>query len=341
VSHPRVTVLLGDPRLPDRTKPEGGFGEEDLDQVARLKAALSELDDYSFEYWDDHTRLPHELRAHPPEFVLNFCDTGYRNEPLHELHVAALLELEGVPYSGAGPAALGMCYDKSLVRAVARESGVPVPWEILLRPGEALPQLDYPAFIKPNRGDGSFGITAESIVHDASQARARVAALRRDLPGQAILVQEFLGGAEYGVGAVGNPEHQFDILPVIEVDYSSLHPDLPRLLDYGSKTDPESPYWNDIGFLQARLDSDTMRNIKGWCALLFERLGLRDYGRCDFRTDAEGNIKLMEVNPNPAWCWDGKLAKMVGFLGEGHSGLLRRILEAAQQRCFATRSTGS
>jgi len=231
VSHPRVTVLLGDPRLPDRTKPEGGFGEEDLDQVARLKAALSELDDYSFEYWDDHTRLPHELRAHPPEFVLNFCDTGYRNEPLHELHVAALLELEGVPYSGAGPAALGMCYDKSLVRAVARESGVPVPWEILLRPGEALPQLDYPAFIKPNRGDGSFGITAESIVHDASQARARVAALRRDLPGQAILVQEFLGGAEYGVGAVGNPEHQFDILPVIEVDYSSLHPDLPRLLD--------------------------------------------------------------------------------------------------------------
>jgi D-alanine-D-alanine ligase len=334
LSKPRITVLLGDPRLPDRTKPQGGFGEEDLDQVARLKAALSEIDDYRFEYWDDHERLPHDLRLSRPEFVLNFCDTGYRNEPLHELHVAALLELEGIPYSGSGPAALGMCYDKSLVRVVARESGVPVPWEFLLRPDDDLPEIGYPAFIKPNRGDGSFGITADAIVHDEQQARVRLQNLRADLPGQAILVQEFLDGAEYGVGAVGNPGDAFDILPVIEVDYTGLHPDLPRLLDYGSKTDPDSPYWSDIDFRPARLDEKTRRDIKAWCATLFDRLGLRDYGRCDFRTDAQGGIKLMEVNPNPAWCWDGKLAKMVGFLGEGHSGLLRRIIEASRRRCF-------
>ena len=50
-------------------------------------------------------------------------------------------------------------------------------------------------------------------------------------------------------------------------------------------------------------------------ARLFERLGCRDYARFDFRADARGEIKLLEVNPNPGWCWDGKLNLMAGFQG--------------------------
>ena len=48
-------------------------------------------------------------------------------------------------------------------------------------------------------------------------------------------------------------------------------------------------------------------------ARLFERLGCRDYARFDFRADARGEIKLLEVNPNPGWCWDGKVNLMAGF----------------------------
>jgi D-alanine-D-alanine ligase len=226
-----------------------------------------------------------------------------------------------------------MCYDKSLVRAVARECGVPVPWEHLLRPGDALPDVTYPAFLKPNRGDGSFGITTESLVQDAQQADATLRSLRAQLPGEEMILQEFLSGTEYGVGIVGNPGDVFLVLPVLEVDYRGLPPDLPHLLDYGSKSDPTSPYWNDVQFREAELAAPVRNDIAAWCSLLFERLGLRDYGRCDFRADANGNIKLMEVNPNPAWCWDGKLTKMAEHMGDRHSGLLRRILEAALRRC--------
>jgi D-alanine-D-alanine ligase len=123
---------------------------------------------------------------------------------------------------------------------------------------------------------------------------------------------------------------------VLEVDYSALDPSLPRLLDYSSKTDPASPYWTDIRFNAARLDDAAQTNIRDWCRALFARLGLRDYARFDFRADAEGAIKLMEVNPNPAWCWDGKLAHMASHMGERHSGLLRMIIEAARKRCFAS-----
>ena len=253
MTRPLVTVLLGDPRLPDRSKPGGRYTADDLDQVVRLKSALDELSAYEFDYRDDHVRLLDDLRVRPPEFALNFCDTGYRNDASLELHVASYLEMLGIAYSGSGPVPLGLCYDKALVRALAQSVGIPVPREVFLRPGESLVDMQYPAFIKPNRGDGSFGISKDSVVQDRAQAEECVAKLREALPGDNLIVQEFLSGDEYGVGIIGNPARGFTILPVLEVDYSALDASLPRLLDYSSKTDPESPYWNDVHFREARL----------------------------------------------------------------------------------------
>ncbi len=330
--NPLITVLLGDPRLPDQSKPGGRFTADDLQQVERLRGALAALPGYAFEFRDDHDRLLAQLQSDPPGFVLNFCDTGFRNDATLELHLPALLELLGIPFSGSGPVPLGLCYDKAFVRGVAESLGVPVPSEIVLAPGEPIRSVGYPAFIKPNRGDGSVGITGQSLVHDEVEARATVERLRAQLPEVTVLVQEFLSGTEYGVGLIGNPGHGFAMLPALEVDYSALDPALPRLLDYASKTDPESPYWRDVRFREADLSADVRDLLRVRCEALFQRLGLRDYARFDFRTDAAGNIKLMEINPNPAWCWDGKLAHMAGLVGKDQSWLIGAILHAAGQR---------
>ncbi len=332
---PLVTVLLGDPRLPDRSKPGECFTPDDLDQVKRLKAALDTVQGYAYEYWDDHAQLLTRLQEEPPEFVLNFCDTGFRNEARHELHVTACLEMLGVPYSGSGPVALGICYDKALVRALADAQGVAVPREALLTPSAALPLLEFPVFIKPNRADGSVGITERSLASDDAQAAEYLTQLRATMPGADIIVQEFLAGTEYSVGLIGNPDAGFDLLPVLEVDYTALPAHLPRLLDYGSKTDPQSPYWTDVRFREARLEGNTLAGLHEACTVLFNRLGLRDYGRFDFRCDARGTPRLLEVNPNPAWCWDGKLAHMAGLRGESHGELLAHIVNAAHRRCFS------
>ena len=65
---------------------------------------------------------------------------------------------------------------------------------------------------------------------------------------------------------------------------------------------------------------------------LFERLGCRDYARFDFRADSRGEIKLLEVNPNPGWCWDGKVNLMASYQGMRYSELLGQILQAAVER---------
>ena len=330
-----ILVLLADPRLPDLSKPGGRFTDDDFDQVKRLRAALTSLTDRDFVYLDDHRSLYASLHDAAPRFVLNFCDTGLGNDARRELHVPAMLEMLDLPYSGSGPVALRLCYDKALVRAVASTHSVPVPDEAFLGPTDALPDFSYPAFIKPNRGDGSVGITEAAIVADAKAAGARIEALRRELPGCDILLQEFLSGAEYGFGLIGNPATGFTALPMLEVDYSKLDPKLPKLLSYGSKVDPDSPYWTDISFRPAALDSAVQRQVQDWCASLYDRLQLRDYARFDFRADRSGQLKLMEVNPNPAWCWDGKLAHMGKLAGLSHGEVLNLIIEAAEQRITA------
>ena len=144
-----------------------------------------------------------------------------------------------------------------------------------------------------------------------------------------------------GVGIIGNPPGGLRALPAMEVDFGKLPAGLAPILAYESKALPDSPYWTDIGFKRASLAVYVEEKLVASAKLLFQRYGLRDYGRFDFRTGADGIIKLMEVNPNPAWANDGKLAFMAGFAGMEYRDMLRLILETAIDRVLTPAAAGS
>jgi D-alanine-D-alanine ligase len=329
-----VTVLMGDPRLPDQVKRGGTFNPEDLDTVRRLKDALSELPNYKFHYLDNHSTLERDLGSLRTDLVLNFCDEGWNNDPFKELHVPALLDVLSIPYTGASAGGLAACYDKGLVRAVAASLDVPVPLETYVRPGDqgaTLPSV-FPALLKPNYGDSSVGITKDAVVYNQSSLLDYLEKLRTEFPRRPILVQEYLTGAEYSVSLVGNPDQGLRALPILEVDFTKLDPGLPKILGYESKWEPDSPYWTQIKYHEATLPDHISAQMIEHSARLFERLGCKDYARFDFRADAKGEVKLLEVNPNPGWCWDGKLNLMAGYAGIRYSELLQQILTAAEER---------
>jgi D-alanine-D-alanine ligase len=128
-----VTVLMGDHRLPDQVKRGGAFNPEDIDTIRKLKDALAELPNYKFRFLDNHGTLERDLSELRTDLIFNLCDEGFNNDPFKELHVPAMLEVLGIGYTGAGPAALAACYDKGLVRAVAQSLDVPVPLESYVR----------------------------------------------------------------------------------------------------------------------------------------------------------------------------------------------------------------
>ncbi|NQV83475.1 MAG: methyltransferase domain-containing protein, partial [Rhodospirillales bacterium] len=191
---PNVTVVMGDPRVPDAVKRGCTFNPEDFETIQRFKDAAEELKGINFTYLDNHGTLLKALRDDPPAFVLNLCDEGFNNEATMELHVPAVLEMLNIPYSGAGPAALGVCYNKSLVRSVAATCDIPVPLETFFDTTDqsaTIPSI-FPALIKPCMGDSSIGITQNAVVQDPTEAVAYLAELRQAFPDGPVLVQEFL-----------------------------------------------------------------------------------------------------------------------------------------------------
>lgn len=328
-----VVVLLGDPRLADRVKKDGTFNAEDLETVDRLKSTLEQTHGFRLTYFDQHQSFINKLQAKPPQFVLNLCDEGYQNDAFKELHIPALLEMLGISYSGASPACLALCYNKSVIRALALSLDIAVPEETYFDPSDqaaSIPSI-FPALLKPNYGDSSVGITKDAVVHTAEELIAYLDVLRESMPSTPILIQEFLDGKEYSVGIIGNTGN-YTILPILEVDYSNLPNELPPILGYESKWLPDSPYWSKIAYQEAELEEESRRKLIDASTKLFERTGCRDYARFDFRANKDGQIKLLEVNPNPGWCWDGKLNLMAGFGGYSYQDLLELILKSALER---------
>lgn len=334
-----VAVLLGDPRLGDTVKLNGQFNPEDMQTIEKMKQALGSVGQFEYTWVDDHQSLMRNLmEGTKPDFVFNLCDEGYRNNAFHELHVPALLEMLDIPYTGAGPACLGLCYNKELIRGIAKSLEIPVPEETYTGPYEKLATLPgtFPVLVKPNFGDSSIGITKNAVINNQEELFDYLHWLRREFGRIGVLIQEFLAKEEYSVGVIGNPGLTYRVLPPLEVDFSGLPDDLPPILGYESKWDPESPYWKLVRYKPAELDLESRRQLLDYSNLLFERLGCRDYARFDFRRDCEGVIKLMEVNPNPGWCWDGKLNIMAGFEGLSYGQLLEMILNAGMERIAAS-----
>lgn len=331
-----VAVVMGDPMLRDSLKPNSVFDDDDIYTIDQLKAALAELSSFRFTYVNRHGLLIQDLvkLKGRVDFILNLCDEGYNNDPGKELHIPAFLEMLEIPYTGGGPQCLAFCYDKSLTRGVAKEMGIPVPDAFLIEAADSSFDLPFvfPVIVKPNFGDSSFGITRRSVCWNGEQLVNAVSEIRTKLGyDKPILVEEFLTGNDITVGIIGNPGYPYTFLPITEEDYSGLPPGLPHICGYEAKWLPDSPYWK-IKTVLAELPDDTVRMLEECCMKLFERLECRDYARFDWRLNACGEPRLLEVNPNPGWCWDGHLAKMSAFAGMSYPAMLESILQAAEQR---------
>mgnify|MGYP001773495152 CR=1 FL=1 len=331
-----VVVLLGDPRRKDPVKPNPILDDDDFYTITQLKLALRELKEYNFIYLDDHSNLLEKLLKLKPkiDLVFNLCDEGFYNDPRKELHIPALLDMLNIPYTGAGPQCLAYCYDKSLVRGIAKEMGIPVPKGIFIKPSDikiSIP-FDFPVIVKPNFGDSSFGITSKNVCYDKDQLLQVLSDIKErfgyDKP---LLIEEFLTGKDLSVGIIGNPPESYTVLPIVEEDYSKLPENLPKICGYEAKWLPDSPY-STVKSKRAELPEDVQSSIIDWSLQLFTRLECRDYARFDWRLNKYNEPKLLEVNPNPGWCWDGHLNSMAKIAGMSYSELLDSILKAAINR---------
>jgi len=335
----KVVIVHGDPSKPNSILPGGKWDEDDFETIEILKRALTKLDGYSFSFLCNHDTLMSDLQnlksKNEVDLVLQFCDEGWQNHSRMELHVCALLEMFHIPYSGSGPACIGVTLDKQTVLGMATAIDIPVPRTVYLeheRNGIDLKGLKFPVLVKPNSTDGSFGITKKNVCRTEAELHDAIKSIREvfNVHG-ALLIQEYLEGRDVNCAIIGNPPNKHMVLPVTEEDYSALPAGWPKICGFESKWDPESPYWN-IKTVPTTLDKEKQQLITDCSIRLFQRLGVRDYARFDWRLDSEGYPHLLEANPNCGWCEDGHMAKTCNLAGISYPEMLRMLIESAISR---------
>jgi D-alanine-D-alanine ligase len=274
-----------------------------------------------------------------PRFVFNLCEEINGDCEL-EMCIAGLLDLMGIPYTGSGPMALGLALNKVRVKQILRAAGIPVPRGFLCREGQKMkPGLprSFPVIVKPVHEDASLGINAGSVCHDRERAERQVAYIH-EVYRQDALVEEYLDGREFNVSVMG--EEPMRVLAVSEIDFSRMPESEPRIVSYRAKWDEESVVFRaTVPVCPAEIPARLEKRIRFIAARSARCLGCRDYARIDMRTDAEGNVCVLEVNPNPDISPRAGFARAARAAGMTYTEMVARIAQSALNRGTKVPST--
>jgi D-alanine-D-alanine ligase len=281
----------------------------------------------------DIQRLLDFIKQKQPDVIFNLCES-IGNESIHEMHVAGLYELLGVPYTGAPAFALGTCLNKARTKEILTYHGIKTPrFAIYKNIGELTEDglgLKFPIIVKPSREDASVGIENTSLVEDFSSLRKRVRFIFNQFD-QPALVEEYINGRELNVGIIGNKRPT--ALPISEIDFSGLPNEFPKIVTYNAKWMQGTPeYVGTVGVCPANLPVELEKRLKEIALKCYRLMGLRDYGRIDIRLDKNSNPYVLEVNPNPDLSDDAGFARSARAYGLSFEDTIAKIVEYALER---------
>lgn len=244
-------------------------------------------------------------------------------EARFDFHAVSYLESKGIPFTGNGPRALMLTRDKGLSKMVVEKAGALTPQGFLVRHESQLENLNwpYPSFLKLNSEDASFGIRQSNRTENIGQLRKLFRRLRK-ISGQPLLVEQFIPGVDLTVGVLGNQRLQ--ILPARTLRMPSNDWVAGERVKFESQirfqNKIRSRKWN---WPSKRDEQDFMILAKK----IYVCLGMRGYGRLDFRRTSEGKIYFLEANANPDLAKDEDFATSARSQKISYAQLLEKILK--------------
>lgn len=265
---------------------------------------------------------------HRPDLVFNLCESLSEDSRM-EVTVAWLLQRLGLPFTGSPFDALRHCLFKVEASQILARAGVRVPTTVRVHSPDHIPEVAFPAIVKPEREDGSKCITRRSVVRSRRRLREQVAEVVETCR-QPAVVQRYIDGREFAVSLLGWPVPR--VLPLGEILFGDLPKGHPHILTYASKWRPDTIESIATPSVPAVLRPRELRKIAAAGRRAFEVLGLRDYGRIDVRIDDRGDPYVIDVNPNCDLSTDGGFARAAERAGMTYAHLIWEILRGAIRR---------
>ena len=304
-----------------------------LEEIGAVEEAIHTLGHqcYVLAVREEIFTVIHWLREIRPDIVFNLCESVYGNS-CWEMNIPALLELFQIPYTGSPPLTLGLCQDKGKVKDILLSQGIQTPrYQIVERPSAPMRIPLFPLIVKPLHEDGSLGISKESVVFDEKALKRQIRYIL-DRYHQPALVEEFIEGRELNVSLM-ETNGKMEVLPISEIDYSEFPEGIPRICGYEAKWMQESlEYQRSKPICPAPLKEGVRNRIEQISAQVFKLFRCRDYARIDLRLNPEGEIYIIEVNPNPDISPQSGMTRSIKTQGMTYAEFIGNLLERALQR---------
>jgi D-alanine-D-alanine ligase len=261
-----------------------------------------------------------------PDIAFNLLEE-FDGVAVYDQHVVSYLELLHLPYTGSNPRGLMLARDKVLTKKVLAFHKIPYPEFIEVPQGRMVKRpksLTFPLIVKSVTEEASLGISQASIVTDDEKLAERVAFVHNSV-GSGSLIEQYIEGRELYVGIIGNC--QLQVLPVWELIMDKLPDDAKRIATERVKWSRK--YQIKYGIISKEADDladHKTQEIQGLAKRVYRALGLSGYARIDMRMDAEGQLYVLEANPNPQIAEDEDFADSAKKVGYQYKDLLQELL---------------
>jgi D-alanine-D-alanine ligase len=242
--------------------------------------------------------------------------------------LADYFDAHNIPYIGPDSTTMKQLIDKTQTHDILASRNIAVPFHVEVPPGAPLPDIRFPAFVKPSCESRSIGISDDSVVHTPAEL-ARQTAYIHDRFDQPALVEEYLPGDEYTVLMLGNGLLQKFLPGRVTVDpallgrYPILRSDL-----------------RGVGVTRISRAGTLAGPAVDLCRQATDALNCLDHVRVDMRQDAAGNLKIIEANGipglKPVKSWSPQLFSLYHATGQGpeqdYQALIHCIVSSALAR---------
>lgn len=294
------------------------------DVISTLKNLGHSIDTLGI--YDDITLLTKRITQKKPDLVFNLTE-HFLGEASFDRHIVGLLELMKIPYTGTPPGGLFLAKNKGLAKTVLSYHGLATPTFTIVNQKEKFKfpsKLRYPLIVKPLREEASYGITQKSLVTNIKALTDRISYVHDEMKQDAI-IEEFIEGREIYVSLLGNKNPT--VFPLREMVFSSKKdPDLKAFATFKSKWDQNYRKKRGIRNRFASFPSVLTKQIEELAKKTYQILYLRGYARLDLRITKDGEIYVIEANPNPHIAQDEDFALSVKKEGITYEELLQKIM---------------
>jgi len=236
-----------------------------------------------------------------------------------------LLELLGLPYTGAGVLASALGMDKHLQQKMLQSEGIGTPRSVLVREkgwrenesatvAEIAAVIGFPCFSKPSREGSSIGVT---LVRDETFLAGGIEeAMKWD---HAVLVEEFLDGTEFST-IILEEDGEYQALEVTEIAPQS---------EYFTYDDKYMPGRCRKFTPPKNIPPEDVEKIKKEAIRAFQALGFRCYGRIDGFYMKDGRVLITDPNSSSGMAPSSFFFEQAASAGMLPSMIISRLIENA------------